>query len=166
LNAVREPLNSSWLIQGPKVAEFEKRFAVFHNAHHALATTRCTAGLYLMLAAMGVGPGDEVIVPAFTSVSAANVVLYCGSTPILADIEPHIFDSDPSDLAHRITSRTKAVMVVHLFGLCADMAAIRAGVPSHIPIVEDCACAAGATYKGRYAGTLGLAGFFRFIRES
>jgi dTDP-4-amino-4,6-dideoxygalactose transaminase len=109
-----------------------------------------------------VGPGDEVIVPAFTWVSTANVVLYCGATPIFADIDPQTFNINPKDIAHRVTSRTKAIMVVHLFGLCADMDAIRAVVPSHIPILEDCACAAGATYKGKYAGTLGLAGAVSF----
>jgi len=161
-NAVREPLISGWLTQGPKVAEFEKKFASYHEANHALATTSCTTGLHLMLAALGVGPGDEVIVPAFTWVSTANVVLYCGATPIFADIDPRTFNIDPKDIANRVTSRTKAIMVVHLFGLCADMDAIRAAAPSHIPILEDCACAAGATYKGKFAGTLGLAGAFSF----
>lgn len=161
-NAVREPLVSGWLTQGPKVAEFEKEFATFHNANHALATTSCTTGLHLMLAAIGIGPGDEVIVPAFTWVSTANVVLYCGATPIFVDVDPVTFNIDPKDIAHRITSRTKAVMVVHLFGLCADIDAVRAEIPSHIPILEDCACAAGATYKGKFAGTLGLAGSFSF----
>jgi perosamine synthetase len=161
-NAVREPLISGWLTQGPKVAEFEKKFASYHEANHALATTSCTTGLHLMLAALGIGPSDEVIVPAFTWVSTANVVLYCGATPIFADIDPLTFNINPQDIAKRITTRTKAVMVVHLFGLCADMDAIRAVVPAHIPILEDCACAAGATYKGKYAGTLGLAGAFSF----
>lgn len=161
-NAVREPLLSGWLTQGPKVAEFEKKFASYHEANHALATTSCTTGLHLILAALGIGPGDEVIVPAFTWVSTANVVLYCGATPVFADIDPHTFNINPADIAHRVTSRTKAVMVVHLFGLCADMDAIRAVVPAHIPILEDCACAAGATYKGKFAGTLGLAGAFSF----
>ena len=161
-NAVREPLLSGWLTQGPKVAEFEKKFSSYHEANHALATTSCTTGLHLMLAALGIGPGDEVIVPAFTWVSTANVVLYCGATPIFADIDPHTFNINPADIPHRVTSRTKAVMVVHLFGLCADMDAVRLAVPSHIPILEDCACAAGATYNGKYAGTLGLAGAFSF----
>jgi len=161
-NAVREPLLSGWLTQGPKVAEFEKKFASYHEANHALATTSCTTGLHLMLAALGIGPGDEVIVPAFTWVSTANVVLYCGATPVFADIEPYTFNINPAGIALRVTPRTKAVMVVHLFGLCADMDAIRAQVPGHIPILEDCACAAGATYKGKFAGTLGLAGAFSF----
>ena len=160
--AVREPLVSGWLTQGPKVAEFEQKFANFHQVNHALATTSCTTGLHLMLAALGVGPGDEVVVPAFTWVSTANVVVYCGATPVLADVEPTTFNINPDDIAHRITSRTKAVIVVHLFGLCADMDRIRAVVPNHIPIVEDCACAAGATYKTKSAGTLGIAGVFSF----
>ena len=161
-NAVREPLANGWLTQGPKVAEFEKRFAARHYAAHALATTSCTTGLHLVLAALGIGPGDEVIVPAFTWVATANVVLYCGATPVLADIDNRTFNIDPADIAHRITERTKAVIVVHLFGLCADMDAIHKVVPVGIPIVEDCACAAGATYKGSHAGTLGVAGVFSF----
>ena len=87
-NAVREPLLSGWLTQGPKVAEFEQKFAKFHQANHALATTSCTTGLHLMLAALGVGPGDEVIVPAFTWVSTANAVVYCNATPIFVDVDP------------------------------------------------------------------------------
>lgn len=161
-NAVREPLTSGWLTQGPKVAEFERQFAEIHHAKYALATTSCTTGLHLVLAALGVGPGDEVIVPAFTWVSTANVVLYCGATPVLADVDPMTFNVQPDDIAHRITDRTKAVIVVHLFGLCTDMDSIRHVVPKHIPIVEDCACAAGATYKSKSAGTLGIAGVFSF----
>ena len=160
--AIREPLQSGWLTQGPKVAEFERKFAELHDVSHALATTSCTTGLHLVLAALGVGPGDEVIVPAFTWVSTANVVVYCGATPVLADVEPTTFNIDPNDIAHRITNRTKAVVVVHLFGLCADVDRIRQVVPSHIPILEDCACAAGAVYKTKSAGTLGLAGVFSF----
>lgn len=161
-NAVREPLVSGWLTQGPKVAEFEKRFASLHNAQHALATTSCTTGLHLILAALNIGPGDEVLVPAFTWVATANVVLYCGATPILVDVDPTTFNIDPKDIAHRITERTKAVIVVHLFGLCADLNELRKVLPDNVAIVEDCACAAGATYEGRYAGTLGVAGAFSF----
>jgi dTDP-4-amino-4,6-dideoxygalactose transaminase len=161
-HALRDTLQSGWLTQGPKVAEFESMFAEIHEARHALATTSCTTGLHLVLAALGVGPGDEVIVPAFTWVSTANVVLYCGATPILADVDPNTFNINPLDIAHRITNRTKAVIVVHLFGLCAEMDQIRAAIPSNMPIIEDCACAAGATYNDKPAGTLGLAGVFSF----
>lgn len=160
--AVRDPLASGWLTQGPRVAEFEKAFAVRHGVTHALATTSCTTGLHLILAAMGIGPEDEVIVPAFTWVATANVVVYCGATPVFADVDRRTNNIDPVDVARRITPRTKAVIAVHLFGLCADMDALRAVVPVNIPIIEDAACAAGASYKGRSAGALGLAAAFSF----
>lgn len=160
--AVREPLMSGWLTQGPKVAAFEKAFAARHGVDHALATTSCTTGLHLILAAMGVGPGDEVIVPAFTWVATANVVVYCGATPVLADVDPITFNMDPRDAASKVTPRTKAAIVVHLFGLCADVDALRSALPAGLPIIEDAACASGANYKGRHAGTLGLAAAFSF----
>lgn len=160
--ACREPLMSGWLTQGPKVAAFEKSFADRHQVKHALATTNCTTGLHLILAAMGIGPGDEVIVPAFTWVATANVVLYCGATPVFADVDRATNNIDPVDLAKRVTVKTRAVIVVHLFGLCADMDAIRAVLPSHVKIIEDAACAAGASYKGVHAGGLGDAAAFSF----
>lgn len=160
--ATREPLATGWLTQGPKVAAFEKGFAERHQVHHALATTSCTTGLHLILAAMGIGPGDEVIVPAFTWVATANVVLYCGATPVFADVERSTCNIDPVDVARRLTPRTKAVIAVHLFGLCADMDALRAVLPPDMPIIEDAACAAGAAYKGKAAGALGLAAAFSF----
>ena len=160
-HAVREPLVTGWLTQGPKVAAFEKAFAARHQVEHALATTSCTTALHLILAAMDIGPGDEVIVPAFTWVSTANVVLYCGATPVLVDVDTQTFNLDPAQLAAKITSRTKAIIAVHLFGLCADIDAIKLAAPG-IPIVEDAACAAGSGYKNRPAGTLGVAGAFSF----
>jgi perosamine synthetase len=161
-HATREPLETGWLTQGPKVAQFEKAFAARHRVRHALATTSCTTGLHLILAAMGVGPGDEVIVPAFTWVATANVVVFCGATPIFADVDPVTYNVDLRDVARRITARTKAVIAVHLFGLCADMDELRRIVPAHVAIVEDAACAAGASYKGTPAGGLGLAAAFSF----
>ncbi len=159
--AVREPLMTGWLTQGPKVAAFEKAFAERHQVKHALAATSCTTGLHLILAAMDIGPGDEVIVPAFTWVATANVVLYCGATPVLADVDRATFNLDPQDLARKLSPRTKAIIAVHLFGLCADIDAIRATAPG-IPIIEDAACAAGSGYQGKPAGTLGLAAAFSF----
>jgi dTDP-4-amino-4,6-dideoxygalactose transaminase len=159
--AVREPLTSGWLTQGPKVAAFEKAFATRHGVPHALATTSCTTALHLILAAMEIGPGDEVIVPAFTWVATANAVLYCGATPVFADIDPVSFNLDPAEVARRVTSRTRAIIAVHLFGLCADMDAIAAAAPG-VPIIEDAACAAGSAYRGRHAGALGLAAAFSF----
>lgn len=160
--AVREPLRTGWLTQGPKVAEFEKAFGARHAVTHALATTSCTTGLHLILAAMGVGPGDEVIVPAFTWVATANVVVYCGATPVFVDVDRSTNNLDVNDLQRKLTSRTRAVIAVHLFGLCADMDALAAVLPRHVPIIEDAACASGASYKGRHAGGLGLAAAFSF----
>lgn len=160
-DAVREPIMSGWLTQGPKVAAFEKAFAQRHGVKHALASTSCTTALHLILAALKIGPGDEVIVPAFTWVSTANVVLYCGGTPVLADVDPHTYDIDPNSIRSRITRNTRAIIAVHLFGLCADMDEIAAAAPG-IPLIEDAACATGGRYHGRSAGTLGLAAAFSF----
>ena len=160
--ATREPLTTGWLTQGPKVAEFERRFAERHRVPHALATTSCTTALHLILAAMGIGPGDEVIVPSFTWVATANAVLYCGGTPVLADVDRRTNNIDPADVARKLTPRTKAVIAVHLFGLCADMDALRAVLPAGMPIIEDAACASGASYKGVPAGGLGAAAAFSF----
>jgi perosamine synthetase len=160
--AVKEPLLSGWLTQGPKVAEFEKAFAERHHVHHALAVTSCTTGLHLALAAIGIGPGDEVIVPAFTWVATANVVLYCGATPIFCDVDTETFNIKIEDIKARITERTKAIIPVHLFGLCADIDAIKEVIPSHVQILEDAACAAGASYKDKAAGSLGDMAVFSF----
>jgi perosamine synthetase len=159
--ALREPIITGWLTQGPKVAAFEKAFAERHQVKHAIATTSCTTALHLILAAMEIGPGDEVIVPAFTWVATTNVVLYCGATPVFVDVDRASFNIDVTQVAAKVTARTKAIIVVHLFGLCADVDAIAAVAPGS-PIIEDAACAAGASYKGRPAGTLGLAAAFSF----
>ncbi|WP_421706864.1 DegT/DnrJ/EryC1/StrS family aminotransferase [Algihabitans sp.] len=160
--ALREPIESGWLTQGAKVSAFEAAFAERHQVAHALATTSCTTALHLGMAALGVGPGDEVIVPAFTWVSTANAVLYCGAKPVLCDVDPVTFNIDPARLGALVTDRTKLVVVVHLFGLCADMDGIRAALPDRVRILEDAACAAGASYKGRPAGGLGTAACFSF----
>lgn len=159
--AIREPLLSGWLTQGPKVAAFERAFALRHGVRHALAASSCTTALHLILAALGIGPGDEVIVPSFTWVATANVVLHCGATPVLADIDPTTWNISPADAASKRTPRTKAVIAVHLFGLAADMDALAAALPG-TPIIEDAACAAGASYRGRSVGTLGIAAAFSF----
>ncbi|MBF0623660.1 MAG: DegT/DnrJ/EryC1/StrS family aminotransferase [Magnetococcales bacterium] len=159
--ALREPILSGWLTQGPKVRAFEQAFARRHQVPHALATTSCTTGLHLILSAMGIGPGDEVIVPAFTWVATANAVVHTGATPVFADVDPTTYTLDPRDLARHLTPRTRAIIPVHLFGLCADMDAIARVAPG-IPLVEDAACAAGADYHGRCAGALGYAAAFSF----
>ena len=160
--ALREPLESGWLTQGPKVAEFERRFAEHHRVDHALATTSCTTALHLALTAMGIGPGDEVIVPAFTWVATANVVRFCGATPVFADVDARTYNVDPQDLRRKVSERTRAAIPVHLFGLCADMDAVREALPAGTLLLEDAACAAGAALHGTPAGGLGDAAAFSF----
>lgn len=159
--ATRECFETGWLTSGPKVREFEQAFARRHGVEHGVAVTSCTTGLHLALKALGIGPGDEVIVPAFTWVATANAVLYCGAEVVFVDIDRNTFNIDPEQVAAKLTSRTKAILAVHLFGLCADMDAIREAAPG-IPVIEDAACAVGAAYGGVPAGALGIMGCFSF----
>lgn len=159
--ALKEPLMTGWLTQGPKVEAFEKAFAKRHGVKYAFATTSCTTALHLILTALGIGPGDEVIVPAFTWVSTANVVLYCGATPVFVDVDRTTFNIDVAQISKKLNKRTKAILPVHLFGLCADIDAIAEAAPG-ISIIEDAACASGSGYKGRSAGSLGVAAAFSF----
>lgn len=160
LDAVRQVLESGWLTQGPWVRRFEEAFARRHGVKHAFAVTSCTTALHLALLALNIQPGDEVIVPAFTWVSTANVVIHCGARPVFVDIDPVTFNIDPAQIEAAVSKRTRALIAVHLFGLCADMAAIAAALPVGTPIIEDAACAAGATLGGRSAGGLGTIGCF------
>jgi dTDP-4-amino-4,6-dideoxygalactose transaminase len=159
--AVREPIEKGWLTQGPKVKEFENLFAEMHQVKHALAVSNCTTALHLALLACGVGEGDEVIVPAFTWVATANAVLYCNATPVFIDIDTATFNIDVTQIKDKITAKTKAIIPVHLFGLCADVDYIKANFPQ-LKIVEDGACAAGAALYGKPAGSLGDVGCFSF----
>jgi dTDP-4-amino-4,6-dideoxygalactose transaminase len=159
--ALRDPLMSGWLTQGPKVAAFEEGFARRHEVRYALATTSCTTALHLILVALGIGPGDEVVVPAFTWVATANVVLHCGATPVFVDVDRNTFNLDVEQLSRRVTNKTRAIIPVHLFGLCADMDPILE-IARGIPVIEDAACASGSVYKGRSAGSIGRAAAFSF----
>jgi perosamine synthetase len=159
--ALRDPVMSGWLTQGPKVAAFEEAFARRHKVRYGLATTSCTTALHLILVALGIGPGDEVIVPAFTWVSTANVVLHCGATPVFVDVARSTFNMDVAQLSRKVNERTRAIIPVHLFGLCADMDPILE-IAHGIPVIEDAACASGSAYKGRAAGSIGRAAAFSF----
>lgn len=159
--ALREPLLDGWLTQGPRVSAFERAFAARHAVDHAIAATSGTTALHLALAGLGIGPGHEVIVPSFTWVATANAVIYCGARPVLVDIDPETFNLSPAAVAAAVGPATRAVIAVHLFGLCADMNAIGAVAPG-IPVIEDAACAAGASYQTRPAGSIGDAGVFSF----
>lgn len=160
LDAVRQVLESGWLTQGPWVKRFERDFAERHGVRHAFAVTSCTTALHLALVVLGIGPGDEVIVPSFTWVATANVVVQCGATPVLVDVLPDTYNIDPRAVARALTPRTKAVMAVHLFGLMANMDDLKAVLPPGVAIVEDAACAAGADIGGLAAGAHGSIGCF------
>ncbi|MGQ0732053.1 MAG: DegT/DnrJ/EryC1/StrS family aminotransferase [Acidobacteriota bacterium] len=163
LRAVQHPLESGWVVQGPYVKRFEDRFAAFVDAPHAVATTSCTTALHLAMAALGVKPGDEVIVPAFTWIATPNVVEYMGARPVFCDIDPATFNIDPVSAEASVTPRTVGIIPVHLFGLCADMDAIETLARRHgIWVVEDAACGFGARLRGRHCGTFGAAGCFSF----
>lgn len=159
--ALKAPIESGWITQGPKVKEFETLFAQRHQVKHAFAVSNCTTALHLALVACGVQPGDEVIVPAFTWVSTANAVMYCHATPVFVDVDPMTFNLKLDDIALKVTSKTKAIIPVHLFGLCADIDYIKTHFPN-LKIVEDGACAAGSALNGKPAGSLGDIGCFSF----
>ena len=163
LRAVQLPLESGWVVQGPFVREFETSFADFVGTPHAVATSSCTTALHVAVAALGLRPGDEVIVPAFTWVATPNVVEYMGATPVFVDIDLATFNVDPDAVADAITDRTVGIIPVHLFGLCAAMDRITPLARAHsLWVLEDAACGFGATLDGRHAGTMGEAGCFSF----
>ena len=163
LQAVQRPLETGWVVQGPYTQQFEEKFAAFTGSHSAIATSSCTTALHIAVAMLGLQPGDEVIVPAFTWVSTANVVEYLGAKPVFCDIDLRTFNIDLQHLAALITPRTVGIIPVHLFGLCADMQAVLdIARQHHLWVVEDAACALGAWYHGRHAGTLGDVGCFSF----
>src|SRR5688572_2968437 len=140
--AVVGPLESGWVVQGPQVAEFEARFRAYTGTPHALACTSATTALHMALIALGVGAGDEVIVPAFTWVATANVVEMLGAKPVFVDIELETFNIDVAKIEAAITRKTKVLLPVSLFGVSADMAPIMAIARRHgLTVIEDDACA-------------------------
>ena len=160
---VLQVLRSGWIVQGPKVAEFEHTVAAYIGARHAVATSSCTTALHLALILHGIGPGDEVIVPSFTFIATANVVCYTGATPVFVDIDPRTYNIDPACIGATITPRTKAIMPVHQIGLAADMDRINAIAQRHgLCVIEDAAPAIGATYRGKRVGSLGNPTCFSF----
>lgn len=163
LRAIQRPLESGWVVQGPFVAEFEQKFEQFTGAAFAAATTSCTTALHIAVAALGLKPGDEVIVPAFTWVSTANVVEYMGARPVFCDIDLRTFNIDPGAAAAAVTDRTVGIIPVHLFGLPAPMTEVLELAGRHgLWVVEDCACSLGGWYDGRHTGTFGEFGCFSF----
>jgi perosamine synthetase len=161
--AVQRPLETGWVVQGPEVERFERLFAEFTGAPHAVATSSGTSALHVAVAALGVEPGDEVVVPAFTWVSTANVVEHLGAKPVFCDVELATFNSSPEAIEGAVTERTVGLIPVHLFGLCADLdPMLELARGRGLWVLEDAACALGARYRGVHAGTLGDAGCFSF----
>lgn len=160
---IQEPLKSGWVVQGKFVKQFEELFSAFTGAPHSAATTSCTTAMHIAVAALGLKPGDEVIVPAFTWIATANCVEYMGATPVFVDIDLATFNLDVAQLESKITPRTVGIIPVHLFGLSADMDAVMAVAAKHsLWVMEDAACGFDTWFRGRHVGTFGEFGAFSF----
>jgi perosamine synthetase len=162
LRAVAEVLESGQLTTGPKVAELEALLARATGTEHAAVVSSGTAALHVALLALGIGPGDEVIVPAYTFPATANVVELAGARAVLVDIDRDTFNVDVGAVAAAVTPRTRAVMAVHLFGRPVEWEALQTAVPQEIPLLEDAAGALGARYRDTRCGSLGLAACLSF----
>ncbi len=163
MDAVQQVLASGWLTTGPVTMEFEKQFAAYVGCKHALAVTSCTAALQLALDAIGLKEGDEVLVPSCTFTATAEVVTYFGARPVLCDSLPGGFNIDPADAERRVTSRTRAIIPVHLAGEPCDMDAIQAVANRHnLRVIEDAAHTLPASYRGKQVGTISEMTAFSF----
>src|SRR6478735_8475771 len=161
--AAADAVCSGWVAQGPRVAEFESQFAAHVGAAHGVAVSSCTTALHLALHLLGVGPGDEVVVPSFSFVATANCAHYVGASPVFADVEPEDGNVSVRTVEPVLTDRTKAVVVVHQGGLPADVEPLRRLCDSRgITLVEDAACAAGALYRGEPVGAGSLLAAWSF----
>ena len=159
MQAVSDVISSGYVAEGDVVRRFEQSFADHFDIRHAVATNSGTSALHLVMLALDIGPGDEVIIPSYVCCALLNAVNYTGATPILADIRPDTCNIDAADVKKRITDRTRAIIVPHLFGMAADLDRL---LDLNVPLIEDCAQAVGATYKQRAVGTFGLAAIYSF----
>lgn len=164
LRAVTEVLECGFLVQGPRVAQFEREVAAYVGTEHAVAVANCTAALHLALLALDVGPGDRVAVTTYSWPATANVIALCGAEPVFVDVEPATGNMDPALLERALAAApVKAVLPVHAFGGMADMPRILQAAARHgVPVVEDAACALGTELDGRRAGAWGVMGCFSF----
>jgi dTDP-4-amino-4,6-dideoxygalactose transaminase len=163
IDEVVATLRSGWIGTGPRAAAFEKAFGDYIGIPYAAAVHSCTAALHLAMMALGLGPGDEVIVPSMTFAASANTVIHAGAVPVLADVDRHTMCIDPDDAARRITPRTRAIMPVHFAGRACAMNEILALAETHgLRVIEDCAHAIETLYHGQHMGTRGDFGAFSF----
>jgi perosamine synthetase len=151
--AVLDVVRSAWVSQGPRVAEFEKSFAEFVGAKHAVAVSSCTTALHLAMVSLGIRAGDEVICPSLSFIASANAIAYVGATPVFIDIERATYNLDPAKIEEAITPQTRAILVVHQVGLPAALNKILSIAAKHsLVVIEDAACAVGSEYEGRRIG--------------
>ena len=163
IEEVVKSMRAAWLGTGPKVAAFEKLIAEYKGVNYAVAVNSCTAGLHLSCLALGLKPGDEVIVPAMTFCASVNAIIHAGATPVLVDVEADTFNIDPEQVRRKITAKTKAIMPVHFAGRACNMTALTALAREHnLKIVEDCAHAIETEFQGQKAGTIGDCGVLSF----
>ncbi len=160
---ITKPLETGWVVQGPYVKEFEGLITAFTGAAHGVAVNSCTSGQFILSRVIDLQPGDEVIVPAFTWVSTANSVEFLGAKAVFCDIDPKTFNIDVSRIEALITSKTRAIYPVHLFGLCANMPEVmRLAGAYNLKVIEDCACGLGGRIDGKHCGTFGEGGVLSF----
>jgi perosamine synthetase len=161
IEAVQAVVASGWITQGAKVRELEAAFARLCGTGHAVATTSGTTALHVVLAALGVGPGDEVITTPLSCIASANPILFTGARPVFGDVDPETYNLEADGIEKRITPRTRAILPVHLFGHPLDLDPIlELGRAHGLPVIEDACQATGARYKGRAVGGLGTVGCF------
>ena len=162
---VNECLDSTWISsKGRFIPEFERKFAKYTGVKHAASVSNGTVALHLALVALGIGPGDEIIVPTLTYISSVNAIAYTGATPVFVDSLESTWQMDPEDVRRKLTINTKAIMVVHLYGHPCEMDTLVAiAKEHHLFILEDCAEAFGALYKGRHVGTFGDIAAYSFF---
>lgn len=152
--AAYDTILTGWITQGPKVLEFEEKFATYAGSKYAVAVSNCTTALHLAMIVAGIGQGDEVICPTMSYIATANAIKYVGATPVFAEVKEGYYNLDPSDCKDRITSKTKAILLVHQIGMAADIDAFRELAEKFgLILIEDAACAAGAEYKGKKIGS-------------
>lgn len=162
-HAIQQVIDDTAFAGGPYVEKFEKEFAAYCQCVAAAGVSSGTSALHLALLALGIGPGDEVITAANTFIATVEAISHCGATPVLADCDPETYTLDPAAAEEAVTSKTRAIIPVHLFGQTADMDAIMAIARRHrLPVIEDACQAHGAEYKGKRAGSIGDAGCFSF----
>ena len=165
--AIAEVCDAGAFVHGPACARFEAAMAEYCGSEHAVGCASGSDALLLALAALGIGPGDEVIVPSFTFFATASTVWRLGAKPVFADIRPDSFNLDPADVLDKLSTETKAIIPVHLFGQCAEMDELRqiATAARGIPIIEDACQAIGAEYKGQRAGSIGTMGALQLLSD-